>query len=79
MTPAVALGRVVAMQRLARGWKRKDYARVVGISYPYLSEIETGVKEPSLAVLRQLAVPLGVPPSLLMRLAEDLLTLLGST
>jgi transcriptional regulator with XRE-family HTH domain len=52
--------------RTARGWTQARVARRVGVSVPYLSMLERGVREPSLAVLRRLARVLGVPTAALL-------------
>lgn len=72
MTEAEALGRVIASTRVLRGGKRKDLAAASTLSYPYLSEIEAGLKEPSLPALRLLAGALGLYPSELLARAEQL-------
>lgn len=72
MSPAVALGRTLVIQRSARGWKRKDLVARSGLSYPYIAELETGTKEPSMVVLRALADVFGVRPSQLLVWAEAL-------
>ena len=47
--------------REARGWNVSELARASGLSQPYLRQIELGIKRnPSAAVLNQLAVALGV-------------------
>jgi len=50
-----AVGATVRGLRLARGWTLRDLSQASGISVPYLSEIERGRKDPSGAVLAQLA------------------------
>jgi len=47
--------------REARGWNVSELARASGLSQPYLRQIELGIKRnPSAAVLNQLAAALGV-------------------
>lgn len=58
-TKAQGLGRAIEVQRTLRGMKRKDLAHDSGLSYPYISEIENGAKEPSAKALRQIANALG--------------------
>lgn len=50
-----AVGATIRGLRLARGWSLRDLSQASGISVPYLSEIERGRKDPSGAVLAQLA------------------------
>lgn len=65
------LGRAVASRRAALGLKRKDLAERARLSYPYISEIENGVKEPSARALRQLAEALDLSVAELAALSES--------
>lgn len=65
------LGRAVASRRAALGLKRKDLAQRARLSYPYISEIENGVKEPSAKALRQIADGLDLSVAELATLAES--------
>lgn len=56
-----AVGATIRGLRLARGWSLRDLSQASGISVPYLSEIERGRKDPSGAVLAQLAEALDLP------------------
>lgn len=67
-----ALGRAIKLERVARGMERRNLAEASGVSYPYLSEIESGSKRPSSRALLAIAEALGVPPSSLMGAAEAL-------
>jgi transcriptional regulator with XRE-family HTH domain len=66
------LGRAIQVMRTERGLARKDLASRAGISYPYLSEIETGAKQLSSKVLLLIARALGARPHELLMLAEAL-------
>jgi transcriptional regulator with XRE-family HTH domain len=66
------LGRAIRVLRAERGLERKELAARCGISYPYLSEIESGKKRPSSQALRAIAEALGVPPHELLATAEAL-------
>lgn len=61
----------VASRRTALGLSRKEVAERAQISYPYLSQIETSRREPSIETLRDLADVLQVP-------VEQLAVLLSS-
>jgi transcriptional regulator with XRE-family HTH domain len=62
------LGARLRALRHAAGLTLAGVAGPAGVTVPYLSQLETGVRtRPSLAVLRRLAKALGVP---LMRLLE---------
>jgi transcriptional regulator with XRE-family HTH domain len=65
-----ALGRAIRVLRTERGLERKDLAEAAGLSYPYLSEIETGRKRPSSKALFVIAEALGVRPSELLALGD---------
>jgi transcriptional regulator with XRE-family HTH domain len=51
----VVLGNRVRSLRLKHGWTQVDLAEMLGIDRSYLSEIETGKKDPSLRVLKTIA------------------------
>jgi transcriptional regulator with XRE-family HTH domain len=60
------------MRRAELGMKRKDLARESGLSYPYVSEIENGLKEPSARALRMLAQALDLTSVSLLDLVDRL-------
>src|SRR4051812_21083446 len=64
------LGIVVATRRTALGLRRKDLAERARLSYPYISEIENGVKEPSAKAMRQIADALDLTVAELASLTE---------
>src|SRR6266545_2322629 len=66
-----ALGRAIKVLRAERGLERKELAEASGVSYPYLSEIENGKKQPSSKAVLALAEALGVAPSDLLAMAEQ--------
>jgi len=51
-------------QRL--GISQSELARRAGYSHEFISQIERGLKSPSIKALRKIAVSLGVAPSMLM-------------
>lgn len=57
-------------RRLEKGWSRKDLQAATELSYPYLSEIESGKKMPSTQVLRRIGEALGVEAHALLEAAE---------
>jgi transcriptional regulator with XRE-family HTH domain len=65
------LGRAIELYRVHLGWKRKDLSKESGLSYPFISEIENGTKEPSSKSLRQIAEALGMSVLELHQLAAD--------
>jgi transcriptional regulator with XRE-family HTH domain len=65
-------GRALRVIRAERGIQRKELAARAGLSYAYVSEIETGKKPPSSRALVALSEALGLRPHELMAFAEDL-------
>ncbi len=68
-----ALGRAIKVARTEQGLERKELARLSGLSYPYLSEIEKGKKRASTEALLPIARALGLRQSELLERAELLL------
>jgi transcriptional regulator with XRE-family HTH domain len=68
-----ALGRAIKVTRTEQGLERKELARLSGLSYPYLSEIEKGKKRASTEAMRPIARALGLRQSQLVERAELLL------
>lgn len=58
-----ALGAVLRAQRLAAELSLRELAERTNVSNAYLSELERGLHEPSLRVLRAIASALGTPLS----------------
>lgn len=56
---AAHFGYAVVLRRTMLGLKRRQLAELSDLSYPYISEIEKGSKEPSAKSLRGLATALG--------------------
>lgn len=67
----VGLGRAIELRRVQMGLKRKDLAARSQLSYPYVSELEKGAKEPSAKALRQIADALQLGVVDLMALGEQ--------
>jgi transcriptional regulator with XRE-family HTH domain len=56
------LGRFLEHRRRELGLSRRDLAEASDLSYPYVSQLETGDREPSLKTMRALAPVLDVRP-----------------
>lgn len=67
----VGLGRAIELRRVQLGYKRKDLAERASLSYPYISELEKGGKEPSAKALRQIAEALHLGVAELVALGEE--------
>ncbi len=66
-----SVGKAIELSRRYQDKSRRDLARASGISYSYLSEIETGRKGPSAEALLAIANALGLTPSQLLGEAES--------
>jgi transcriptional regulator with XRE-family HTH domain len=53
--PPSALGEIIRRQRELSAMSMRQFSEVVGISNPYLSQIERGLREPSERVLAAIA------------------------
>lgn len=58
---SLELGRFLEQRRAELGLSRRDVAERSGLSYPYVSQLETGDRNPALKAMRQLAPVLDVP------------------
>lgn len=56
------LGRFLEHRRHELGLSRRELADRSGLSYPYISQLETGMREPALKAMRALAPVLDVRP-----------------
>jgi transcriptional regulator with XRE-family HTH domain len=59
------VGEIIRRQRELAELSMRQVAAMAGISNPYLSQIEHGLRAPSAAVLDTIAATLGVPPETL--------------
>jgi transcriptional regulator with XRE-family HTH domain len=66
---AEKLGELIRRQRELSALSMRQFADLVGISNPYLSQIERGLREPSERVLEGIARSLQVPVDTLRRQA----------
>jgi len=66
----LGLGRAIKVVRTESGMERKELAKLSGLSYPYLSEIEQGKKRPSSESLLAIARALRLRQSELLERAE---------
>ena len=65
-----AFGAAVAARRRALPMSQEAFADRCGLDRTYVSGVERGRRNPTLAVIRRIADGLGVPPSDLLRDAE---------
>jgi transcriptional regulator with XRE-family HTH domain len=64
------LGRVLKLIRMYHQLKQGELAEKLGISSSYLSEIETGKKDPSISLLGQYSKVFEIPISHIILLSE---------
>ena len=62
-----ALGHVIRTQRQLAKLSLRELAALTDVSNAYLSQIERGMHEPSVRVLRAIAEALDLPPDTLLR------------
>jgi len=62
----MATGSVIRLLRTAEGKSQTDFARELGVTRSYLSQVENDRKQPSLELLRLTSKRLGVPLVLLL-------------
>lgn len=65
------VGEIIRRQRELAALPMRQVAGMVGISGPYLSQIENGLRAPSDQVLRNLAETLGIPMDDLVDESDD--------
>lgn len=63
------LGAFIRSQRRLAELSQRELARLTELSDPYVSQLERGLHEPSVRVLRSLGAALNIPASTLMRYA----------
>lgn len=66
MDLVVLLGRNVRIQRQARGLSQEQLAFEAGMKRSYLSELERGLRNPSVRALGRLAAALEIEPAVLV-------------
>jgi transcriptional regulator with XRE-family HTH domain len=70
---ATAFGRVLREQREARGVSQEDLALSADVDRSFVSQMERGIRQPTLTTLVKLCRALGVAPSTLVGRMERLL------
>lgn len=66
------LGEAIRISRSFLGLSQKELASSINVTSGYLSQIESGTREPSPKILRAIANEIGVPTSSLLFFAESL-------
>lgn len=65
------IGKTIKDLRLKKGFNQGEFALKCGLSQPYLSLIEKGKKEPTLGLLKEIALNLAIPTPILVFLSLD--------
>lgn len=65
------IGKTIKDLRLKKGFNQGEFALKCGLSQPYLSLIEKGRKEPTLGLLKEIAINLSIPTPVLVFLSLD--------
>lgn len=52
--------------RQSKGWSQEEFAHQAGLHRTYVSDLERGARNPTIAVVDKLAVALGVPVGALL-------------
>jgi len=66
------LGEAIRIARVFQGITQQDLANAMNVSSGFLSQIESGARQPSQETLRSAAVALGVPASSLIFFSEQM-------
>ncbi len=72
MRPRLEFGRAIETLRASRNLTREETARLAGVSYSYLSEIERGLKRPSSDIVARIARAFGMKGSAFLQYVEEL-------
>lgn len=67
------LGFEIQRLRGAKGWSQEYLAEVANLHRTYISQLERGLKSPSVRVLYQITIALGVKMSALLEAVEEFL------
>jgi transcriptional regulator with XRE-family HTH domain len=67
----VLLGKIIAGLRRSAGLSQEELADRSAIHRTYVSQIERGLKSPTIAIMMRISKALGTPPSKIMRLLEQ--------
>lgn len=67
------LGIEIQRHRTARGWSQEYLAEATSLHRTYISQLERGLKSPSVRVLYRIATALGVSMSVLLKVVEEAL------
>lgn len=67
MTIQITLGNNVRRIRESKGWSQDKLSEESGLHRTYISGIERGVRNPTIEIVQEIALALGVSPSQLLK------------
>lgn len=67
------LGLEIQRRRNAKGWSQEYLAEVTSLHRTYVSQLERGLKSPSVRVLYRIATALGISMATLLEVVEEAL------
>lgn len=67
----MSIGKTISVLRKEKKIKQIELAEITGISQTYLSQIEKGVKVPTIEILEKISLALGIPYAILSFLSID--------
>ncbi|MEQ9553216.1 MAG: helix-turn-helix transcriptional regulator [Coleofasciculus sp. G3-WIS-01] len=65
------LGAQIKRFRTAKGWSQEYLAEVADLHRTYISQLERGLKSPSVRILYQITTALGITMSELLEIVEE--------
>lgn len=71
------LGLEIQRRRIEKGWSQEYLAEVTGLHRTYISQLERGLKSPSVRVLNHITNALGLTMSDFFRAVEEVLNAEG--
>lgn len=69
--PNAAFGKAICDLRKSAGISQEELADLASIHRTYVSQIERGLKSPTIVILAKLAKALNTTPSKIMRMVEE--------
>jgi transcriptional regulator with XRE-family HTH domain len=70
-SPNIIFGRIIAGLRLTAGLSQEELADRAGIHRTYVSQVERGLKSPTITIFLKVSKALDTTPSKIMRLFEN--------
>lgn len=72
MSLAIAFGRILQAKRLQVGLSQEQLSQQCNLDRTYISLLERGLRQPTIASLFSISKVLGIKPSELIKLTEEL-------